>query len=153
MNLYAGSLFIKLALGWDLYVSVLLVLSMTAVCTITGGLAAAIYTESIQTILMLIGGLTLMSISFQKIGGYQSLYIKYMEAIPESIRNSSFHNITSPYAKCGIPKKEAFQMLRSVDDNYMPWLGFFLGQTPTSIWYWCSDQVIIFKIKKKFFFL
>ena len=35
-------------------------------------------------------------------------------------------------------------MLRGVADTEMPWLGFFLGQTPASIWYWCSDQVGIF---------
>ena len=114
---------------------------MTAFCTIMGGLAAAIYTESIQTTLMITCGLTLMGISFQTIGGYENLYIKYMEAIPSVIKNDSFYNITSPYKQCGIPNKNSFQLLRSIDDHNMPWLGFLLGQITCSIWYWCSDQV------------
>lgn len=52
VNLYSGALFIKIALGWDLYYSVLLILVMTALCTITGGLAAVIYTETIQSLIM-----------------------------------------------------------------------------------------------------
>jgi len=40
-------------------------------------------------------------------------------------------------------------MLRSVDDDYMPWLGFLLGQTPGSIWYWCADQVTRGRVEAK----
>ena len=64
---------------------------MTALCTITGGLAAVIYTEMIQSIIMVGGGLTLMGFAFKEIGGYENLYIKYMKAIPDSI----FNNITN----------------------------------------------------------
>lgn len=135
VNLYSGALFIKIALGWDLYYSVLLVLGMTGLCTITGGLAAVIYTETIQTVIMIVGGLTLMGISFQKIGGYENLYLKYMD--------TSHINMSLPNVECAMPKPNSFQMLRDLYDTDMPWLGFLLGQTPSSIWYWCSDQVII----------
>jgi len=36
VNLYAGALFIQQALQWNLYVSVLLLLTATAFCTVTG---------------------------------------------------------------------------------------------------------------------
>lgn len=49
-------------------------------------------------------------------------------------------NVT-PNFKCALPSKNAFEMLRGVSDPEMPWLGFLLGQTPASIWYWCADQV------------
>jgi Na+/proline symporter len=131
--LYSGALFIKLALGWNLYYSVLLVLALTALCTISGGLAAVIYTETIQTLIMIVGGLTLMGFAFHKIGSYENLYYQYMDI--------SHLNTSIPNYECALPKKEAFQMLRGISDKDMPWLGFFLGQTPSSIWYWCSDQV------------
>ncbi len=107
---------------------------MTALCTVTGGLAAVIYTETIQSLIMIGGGLTLMGFAFQKIGGYKNLYIKYMD---KPHMNQSFN----PHIECSYPKPNAFQMLRSISDSDMPWLGFLLGQTPSSIWYWCSDQV------------
>lgn len=141
--MYSGALFIKLALGWDLYYSVLLILAMTAFSTIVGGLTAVIYTDTIQALIMVFGGITLMAISFAKIGSYEDLYVAYMEAVPESVKNASLQPgaESNPYLKCGIPNPKAFQMLRGLDDPDMPWLGFLLGQTPASIWYWCSDQV------------
>jgi solute carrier family 5 (sodium/myo-inositol cotransporter), member 3 len=129
---------------------------MTGVCTITGGLAAVIYTETIQSIIMIFGGLTLMGFAFKEIGGYEQLYVKYYNAIPTSLINqlstttsslnrSSLNeqSISNALLKCGLPNKNAFQMLRGITDHDMPWLGFLIGQTPSSIWYWCSDQVII----------
>ena len=93
-----------------------------------------IYTETIQTLLMVCGGLTLMGFSFYEIGGYQGLYEKYMSLKPNAPVNSTEY-------KCALPNPKAFQILRDVSDEDMPWLGFFLGQTPSSIWYWCTDQV------------
>jgi sodium/myo-inositol cotransporter 3 len=125
---------------------VLVVLSLTALCTITGGLAAVIYTETIQTIIMVGGSLTLMGLAFKEVGGYENLYIKYMSAVPDNklvnlTQGTLDYNNTLKYMKCGMPNENSFQMLRSLTDTNMPWLGFLLGQTPSSIWYWCSDQV------------
>ena len=36
VNLFSGALFIRLALGWNLYLAILLMLGMTCLCTITG---------------------------------------------------------------------------------------------------------------------
>lgn len=47
VNLYAGALFIKLALGWDIYLSIFALLLVTAISTVTGGLTAVIYTGKI----------------------------------------------------------------------------------------------------------
>jgi sodium/myo-inositol cotransporter 3 len=143
VNLYSGALFIKLALGWNLYYAVLLVLGMTAFCTIIGGLAAVIYTDTIQALIMVAGGLTLMGVSYHKIGSYENLYRGYMDSVPEFVKNATLFNSTSPYLECGMPNKKAFQMLRGISDSDMPWLGFLLGQTPSSIWYWCSDQMMV----------
>jgi sodium/myo-inositol cotransporter 3 len=133
VNLYSGALFIKIALGWDLYYSIMFILAMTGMCTITGGLAGVIYTETIQSVIMIGGGLTLMGFSFYEIGGIRNLYTRYMD--------TSYLNMSAPNIECAMPNKNAFTILRGLSDKDMPWLGFFLGQTPGSIWYWCSDQV------------
>jgi solute carrier family 5 (sodium/myo-inositol cotransporter), member 3 len=135
-------LFIKLALGWDLYVSIFGLLGLTGICTITGGLAAVIYMEGIQALIMVVGGAILLGFAWYEIGSYEQLYIRYMSLKPNISTNSTLNH-------CGLPSKHAFQMLRSLSDKDMPWLGFLLGQTPASLWYWCSDQVK--NIKFKFF--
>jgi len=42
---------------------------------------------------------------------------------------------------CGYPREDAWVMLRDAVTSDMPWPAFLLGQTPASIWYWCTDQV------------
>jgi len=140
VNLYSGGLFIKIALGWNLYYSIFLVLSLTAICTMTGVLKAVIYIDFLQTFIMVAGGLTLMAFSFREIGGVQNLYPMYMNS---SFEYLSSLEVNSSKVECSMPKKNAFQMLRDIGDSELPWLGFLLGQTPGSIWYWCSDQVIL----------
>ena len=63
MNLYAGGLFIQQSLGWDLYTSMIGLILITAVLTVTGGLAAVIYTDTLQAVLMIGGAITLTAIS------------------------------------------------------------------------------------------
>ena len=100
-----------------------------------------IYTETIQSLIMVGGSLTLMGLAFKEVGGYENLYIKYMQSVPDNFGNlTQLSNESLKYLKCGLPKENSFQMLRSITDTDMPWLGFLLGQTPSSIWYWCSDQ-------------
>ena len=75
------------------------------------------------------------NLAFQEVGGFRGLLDKYPQAVPTNV-SAIVVNTT-----CHWPDRQAFRMLRDVDDDYMPWLGFLLGQTPGSIWYWCADQV------------
>ena len=59
VDLFSGALFIEQALGWNLYVAIAVLLAITAVYTVTGGLAAVIYTDTVQAFIMLGGALWL----------------------------------------------------------------------------------------------
>ena len=48
-------------------------------------------------------------------------------------------------AACGLPRGDAWTILREAATSDMPWPGFLLGQTPASIWYWCADQMMVQK--------
>ncbi|CAL8085941.1 unnamed protein product [Calicophoron daubneyi] len=168
VNLYSGALFLQEALKWDTWLSILLILVLTAVITVTGGLAAVLYTDTLQCFVMVIGALVLSILSFIRVGGFEGLLQSYGQAIdhldPSSERGQSVlialanasaeTNITAlsglaslpsidPSLRCSLPSTKAFTLLREVDDPYMPWLGFILGQTPSSIWYWCADQMMV----------
>uniref|UniRef100_A0A8C3T6I9 Sodium/mannose cotransporter SLC5A10 n=1 Tax=Chelydra serpentina TaxID=8475 RepID=A0A8C3T6I9_CHESE len=58
-DLYSGALFVQVCLGWNLYLSTVLMLVVTALYTIAGGLAAVIYTDALQTLIMIIGAAVL----------------------------------------------------------------------------------------------
>ncbi|XP_063759477.1 sodium/myo-inositol cotransporter 2 isoform X3 [Eleginops maclovinus] len=134
VDMYAGALFIQLALQWNIYIAVVLLLSITALYTVTGGLAAVIYTDAAQTAIMLAGGLTLMGFSFAEVGGWDALMSKYPNAIP---------SVRVPNSTCGIPRDDAFHIFRDPVNSDLPWPGVIIGMSVPSMWYWCSDQVIV----------
>ena len=62
-DLYAGALFITKSTGFEgdgpIYISILILLAIACVFTVAGGLAAVIWTDFIQTVLMIIGAVVL----------------------------------------------------------------------------------------------
>ncbi|XP_027863798.1 sodium/myo-inositol cotransporter-like [Xiphophorus couchianus] len=149
VDLYSGALFIQESLGWNLYVSIIVLIVMTAALTVTGGLVAVIYTDTVQAIMMIVGALCLTGIGFAKVGGLEGLKEKYMQASPNitAILLSSPNLTYSESCKHHLhPKANALKILRGPKDPDLPWPGFLLGQTPASIWYWCADQVIVQRV-------
>ncbi|NXT73487.1 SC5AB protein, partial [Zapornia atra] len=134
VDMYAGALFIQQALHWDLYIAVVGLLAVTAVYTVAGGLAAVIYTDALQTLIMLIGAVTLMVFSFVEVGGLEGLQAKYFDAIPSTRKENS---------SCGLPREDAFHIFRDPVNSDLPWPGVLVGMTIPSLWYWCTDQVIV----------
>uniref|UniRef100_A0A8C2ZTV5 Sodium/myo-inositol cotransporter n=1 Tax=Cyclopterus lumpus TaxID=8103 RepID=A0A8C2ZTV5_CYCLU len=146
VDLFAGALFIQESLGWNIYGSIVLLISMTALLTVTGGLLAVLYTDSLQAVLMIGGALTLSILSLIKVGGLEGVRTKYMLAVPNVTAIMASGNFTySPSCRID-PKPNALRVLRGPLDEDIPWPGFLLGQTPASIWYWCADQVIVQRV-------
>ncbi|XP_044043663.1 solute carrier family 5 member 3a [Siniperca chuatsi] len=149
VDLYAGALFIQESLGWNLYLSIILLIAITALLTVTGGLVAVIYTDTVQAFLMITGALCLTGISLFKVGGLEGLRTKYMQATPNitaillSSPNLTYSESCHHHLN---PKPDALKILRGPRDPDLPWPGFLLGQTPASIWYWCADQVIVQRV-------
>ncbi|XP_077806007.1 putative glucose sensor protein SLC5A4 isoform X2 [Macaca mulatta] len=138
-DMFAGAIFIKLALGLDLYLAIFILLAMTAVYTITGGLASVIYTDTLQTIIMLIGSFILMGFAFNEVGGYESFTEKYMNAIPSVVEGD---NLTIS-ASCYTPREDSFHIFRDPVTGDIPWPGIIFGMPITALWYWCTNQVIV----------
>lgn len=135
VDMYAGALFIQQALGWNLYVAIVSLLFITAIYTVAGGLAAVIYTDALQTVVMVAGSFVLMILCFQEVS-YSELEVKYFQAIPNTTLNN-------PDDTCGYPRDDSFHIFRDPLTSDLPWPGMVFGITVSSIWYWCTDQVIV----------
>uniref|UniRef100_A0AAY5E897 Sodium/mannose cotransporter SLC5A10 n=1 Tax=Electrophorus electricus TaxID=8005 RepID=A0AAY5E897_ELEEL len=133
-DLYSGALFVQVCLGWNLYLSTVLMLVVTALYTIAGGLAAVIYTDTLQTFIMIIGAVILTITAFNKIGGYANLEQIYLQAVPAK---------TIPNTTCHLPRPDAMHLFRDPVHGDLPWPGMTLGLTILATWYWCTDQVIV----------
>ena len=119
-----------------------LVLSCMAIIYISGGgLAAVIYIDVVQVLVMILGSSMLLFKGLEEVGGWDSLQTKYMQAVPSQTYINPNTNST-----CGVPGADSWQILRAPIGSDMPWPGFLLGQTPASIWYWCADQIMVQKV-------
>ncbi len=58
VDLYTGGLFLQQAMGWNLYYGVLLVVFVSALYAILGGLNTVLYTDAVQVVIMVAGGIT-----------------------------------------------------------------------------------------------
>ncbi|XP_069180378.1 sodium/glucose cotransporter 4 [Procambarus clarkii] len=142
-DLYAGALFIQLALNktspeW-LYLSILFLLAVAAIFTISGGLTAVVWTDFVQTILMIVGAFILMVMSFIAVGGFESLVERFAYA------TASVRAVDASNKSCGEPPSDYMHLLRTIEPGKSdyPWTGMVFGLTINSIWYWCTDQVIV----------
>uniref|UniRef100_UPI00358FDF31 sodium/glucose cotransporter 4-like isoform X1 n=1 Tax=Myxine glutinosa TaxID=7769 RepID=UPI00358FDF31 len=133
-DLFSGGLFIQVSLGWNLYLSIIALLLLTAVFTIAGGLTAVMYTDTLHTLVMVAGAFILTFIGFQRVGWYEGFVDGYMSAVP---------NVTVPNTTCHLPRADAFHMIRDATTADLPWPGLIFGLTVLATWCWCTDQVIV----------
>ncbi|XP_071097640.1 sodium/glucose cotransporter 4-like [Haliotis cracherodii] len=137
VEMYAGAVFVQLLLGWSMYASGILVLVFSAAFTMTGGLTAVMFTDTLQTIVLTGGAFFLLFRGISEIGGYDKLETKFMRAIP----NTTIYGNTT----CGIPRADSFSLLRDPDPlkSDYPWPGTMIFNIPGDIWFWCSDQIMV----------
>nr|BAC28332.1 unnamed protein product [Mus musculus] len=138
-DIFSGAIFINLALGLDIYLAIFILLAITALYTITGGLAAVIYTDTLQTAIMLVGSFILTGFAFNEVGGYEAFMDKYMKAIPTKVSNGNF----TAKEECYTPRADSFHIFRDPITGDMPWPGLIFGLAILALWYWCTDQVIV----------
>src|SRR5436190_2565396 len=117
VTIFAGALVFNQILGVEFWTGAIILVIVTGVYTIFGGLHAVMYTEAIQAFVLLIGSAVLLFAGLDKVGGWSAL----MSAIPP----------------------EKLNMFRPLSDPEFPWLGILFASSIVGIWYWCTDQHIV----------
>ncbi|MBW02649.1 Sodium/glucose cotransporter 2, partial [Eschrichtius robustus] len=140
VDMFSGAVFIQQALGWNIYASVIALLGITMIYTVTGGLAALMYTDTVQTFVILAGAFVLMGYAFHEVGGYSGLFDKYLGAMT-SLTVSEDPAVGNISSSCYRPRPDSYHLLRDPVTGDLPWPALLLGLTIVSSWYWCSDQL------------
>lgn len=117
VTIFAGALVFNQFLGVDFWTGAIILVVVTGVYTIFGGLHAVMYTEAIQAIVLLLGSLVLMIFGLREVGGWDSM----IAALP----------------------KEKLNMFPPLNDPEFPWLGILFASPIVGLWYWCTDQHIV----------
>ncbi len=120
VQLYAASVVLERVAGWSLWKTAIVLVIATGIYTIAGGLAAVIYTDTVQTLILITGAVALTLIGLHRVGGFAHL----QAMVPPSY----------------------FHMIKPATDSAFPWTGIFFGAPILGIWYWCTDQVIVQRV-------
>jgi len=120
VQLYAASVVLERVAGWSLWKTAVVLVIATGIYTIAGGLAAVIYTDTVQTLILITGAVALTLIGLHRVGGFAHL----QTMVPPSY----------------------FHMIKPATDSQFPWTGIFFGAPILGIWYWCTDQVIVQRV-------
>lgn len=120
------------------WIGSILVIVLTGIYTIIGGLRAVAYTEAIQTIVLILGSLLVTYYGLKALGGWDNL---------REIAGSEMFNLWKPIVPEGTegtwaPVKEAGRAAWYFNDNY-PWIGMLFCAPIIGLWYWCTDQYIV----------
>lgn len=120
------------SMGWDIalgspnffwyhLITIIVLCGVTAIYTIVGGLLAVVLTESIQTIVLLVGAICITVIGYNMVGGWAEL-------------KANVHPVN-------------LTILRpATDPTGITWYAVFLGYPVLGVWYWCTDQTIVQRV-------
>lgn len=120
------------------WIGSILVIILTGLYTILGGLKAVAYTEAIQTIILVLGSVLVTYYGLDALGGWDQL---------REIAGSEMFNLWKPLVPAGMegtwaPIKTDTQMAWYFNGNY-PWLGMLFCAPIIGLWYWTTDQYIV----------
>ena len=120
-SLYTGAVVLNGLFGIDINVSILATALLTGLYTIVGGLLAVVMTESVQTIILILGSACVLVIGLAKAGGWAALTAS-VEPVKLTILRTAAETPT------------------------LPWYAVFLGYPVIGLWYWCADQTIVQRV-------
>jgi SSS family solute:Na+ symporter len=125
MSIYASAAVFKQFFGIDVLTSIIIISVMTAIYTVLGGLKAVVVTETIQSVILILGAVTV------------TLFAIF--ALPA-------HGITGLAQFKAALKPDQLSMLQTHSQVGLNWYAVLLGYPVLGIWYWCTDQTIVQRV-------
>ena len=101
------------------WVGAITTVTLTGLYTVAGGLRAVLYTDLLQTIILLIGSTAITYFGLLELGGFNELRVFAGENVAQ------------------------YALWRPLSDPDFPWLGILIASPIVGIWYWCTDQYIV----------
>ena len=124
-----------------------LVIVLTGLYTVLGGLRAVAYTEALQTVILVLGSLLVTVFGLLKLGEVTGGGLGAGWASLREIAGSEMFNLWKPLVPDGMegtwaPVREQTRMAWYFNGNF-PWLGMLFCAPIIGLWYWCTDQYIV----------
>lgn len=120
-SLYAGALVIKLVFPQiPIWQSILGLAIIAGFYTIAGGLAAVVYTDAIQAVLLTLGAILISILAFIKVGSWEAV--------------------------TAVTPTKMLSVIQPLDDPFLPWLGLITGVPLLGFYFWCTNQFMVQRV-------
>ena len=126
VSFYAGAVVFEKMFDRDIFISILIIAIATGIYTIIGGLTSVVVTETVQTVILILGSLTItiLAICHLSEAGIHS-YTELKDAVdPDRLSAVGFDS-----------QKKGFTFF-----------DMLFGPLVLGIWYWCTDQTIVQRV-------
>jgi SSS family solute:Na+ symporter len=120
VTIAAGGIVFEALMGIDFWTGAMIVVVITGVYTIFGGLRAVLYTDLMQMFVLIGGAVAVTFVGLNAVGGWEGLR--------------------------GTVEPGFLSMWKPVSDPNFPWTGIIFGAPILGVWYWCTDQFIVQRV-------
>jgi SSS family solute:Na+ symporter len=120
VTIAAGGIVFEALMGIDFWTGAMVVVVVTGVYTVFGGLRAVLYTDLLQMFVLIGGAIAVTLVGLSALGGWGEM---------TRIAGPGFMDMWKPMS----------------DPNF-PWTGILFGAPILGIWYWCTDQFIVQRV-------
>ena len=119
--LYAGALVIQIIFPEiPMWQSIVVLAVLAGLYTVAGGLAAVVYTDAIQAVLLLLGSVAIAWLAFQEVGSWDAV----TATVPEDM----------------------LSIIRPIGDPVLPWPGLITGVFLLGFYFWTTNQFMVQRV-------
>ncbi len=120
LTIIAGGIIFTALLGIDFWLGAGIVVVITGLYTVYGGLKVVVYTDMVQMFILIAGAIALLYFGLDRLGGWDQIALRTDESYTS--------------------------LWRPLSDPDFPWTGILLGAPILGVWYWCTDQFIVQRV-------
>jgi SSS family solute:Na+ symporter len=120
VTIAAGGIVFEALMGIDFWTGAMVVVVITGVYTVFGGLRAVLYTDLLQMFVLIGGAVAVTLVGLSALGGWDVM----VQSVGPGFMD----------------------MWRPVSDPAFPWTGILFGAPILGVWYWCTDQFIVQRV-------
>lgn len=135
MSLYAGAVVFEAFFGINVLTSIVVISVITTIYTVLGGLKAVVVTESVQTVILILGAILLTGFAIAALPDAGVTNLAELKAQLKPGQLNMLHT------------KESLGMLGEGGfESGLTWYACLLGYPILGLWYWCADQTIVQRV-------
>jgi solute:Na+ symporter, SSS family len=116
VTIFAGAIVFQ-AIGVPFWTGALVIVVVTGIYTVFGGLRAVLYTDLVQMFVLIGGAVAVTLLGLMELGGWSAL----TTSVPDGF----------------------LELWKPATDPDFPWTGILFGAPILGVWYWCTDQFIV----------